>query len=681
MSATGSGLNGASRRGVGRGADTSALARAMKGVAIDVLGQPTRTAKKGQEWRYGDNDGLSVDVGEGVWSNKVTGDGGGVIDFLRVQKNLDKTDAIAWMVDNGHLPASDRPKPTGKRQVAAYDYTDADGALLFQIVRFEPKTFRQRRPDPTSPGGWAWAMAGVQQVLYRLPAVIAAVQSGATIYVVEGEKGVGALVGLGVTATCSPGGANKWRDKYAEALIGADVVILPDNDAPGRAHAVMVAKSLHGKASRVRILPLPGLPAGGDVADWIGAGGTAEQLMDLVLRTPEVPPTAASDAAEARQHEPDAGSDVKVAEYLTAEAWAAREFKPPVRLLGDLVTSTSRTFLVGATGLGKTMLGVAIAAGMATGAGFLNWRCDRPARVLYVDGEMPGELVKARIRDAMRRLGREDLGGNLFVYCSDTAEHFATLFPQLGSLEPLNTEAGQSFTYALIEALGGVDAVIFDNVMSLIAGDMKDEVPWSETLPLVSGLTRRQIGQLWLDHAGHNTARQYGSSTKAWRFDAVGIMTELPEDERAPRETAFKLSFDAPGKARRRSPDNWEEFRARTIRLADDKWTSDAAEGSGEGSAGRGKVSPSRAIFHSALMDALVAASTAPGDTTLDAWERECIRRGLIEQAPAGETGAARRNRRRDLRRAQGELLSARWIGIDGNRVSDLVHSYSGSGR
>ena len=43
--------------------------------------------------------------------------------------------------------------------------------------------------------------------------------------------------------------------------------------------------------------------------------------------------------------------------------------------------------------------------------------------------------------------------------------------------------------------LGGVDAVVFDNVMSLLVGDQKDEMTWSGTLPLVSGLTRRNIGE------------------------------------------------------------------------------------------------------------------------------------------------------------------------------------------
>ena len=122
------------------------------------------------------------------------------------------------------------------------------------------------------------------------------------------------------------------------------------------------------------------------------------------------------------------------------------------------------------------------------------------------------------------------------------------------------------------------EVVIFDNVQALIAGDMKDEVPWTDTKPLVAALTKRNIGQVWIDHTGHNTGRQYGSSTKAWQFDTVGILAPLPPGECAPGETGFSLSFDAPyGKARSRSPETWAEYVTQTIRLRDDVWTTSSA--------------------------------------------------------------------------------------------------------
>ena len=77
------------------------------------------------------------------------------------------------------------------------------------------------------------------------------------------------------------------------------MVILPDNDQPGRDHAQKVARSLHGIAASVKIVELPDLPAKGDVSDWLDAGGTVEYLQVLVELAPEFDPaTAPSPGAE-----------------------------------------------------------------------------------------------------------------------------------------------------------------------------------------------------------------------------------------------------------------------------------------------------------------------------------------------------------------------------------------------
>ena len=356
-----------------------------------------------------------------------------------------------------------------------------------------------------------------------------------------------------------------------------------------------------------------------------------------------------------------------IAEMLSAGGWMGRVFPPSECFLGDLVSSKSRIFLAGYTGLGKTMLGMAMAVGMATGKGFLNWRSSRPARVLYLDGEMPGNLLQERISDAVRRSHCNGPPTNLFAYSADFAETVAKVYPGLGVIAPLNTEEGQTFLYTLIGSLGGVDVIIFDNVMSLVVGDQKDEVPWSETLPLVQQLTMQNIAQVWLDHTGHNATQQYGSSTKAWRMDALGIMTRL-SDPQPSDEMAFKLSFEHPGKARRRTSKNWEQFAPQVIRLRNDIWTTDAAGAIRQET----KVPPSRAVFYDALVAAL-ATSTTMGETTLGAWEISCIRRGLIDSPSEG--GPAR-VRRLPLRRAQSALIAARWIAVEGERVMDLKHRF-----
>ena len=177
-----------------------------------------------------------------------------------------------------------KTKPNGKpRIIASYDYRDEAGELLFQVVRYEPKDFRQRRPKPG--GGWDWSVKGVRAVPYRLPELLA--DPARPVFVVEGEKDVDNLADIGELATCNAGGAGKWTAEHAQYLRGRRVVVLPDNDESGRKHALQVAATLQGIAASVRIVELPGLPPKGDVSDWLAAGSTKEELMRLAEATPE----------------------------------------------------------------------------------------------------------------------------------------------------------------------------------------------------------------------------------------------------------------------------------------------------------------------------------------------------------------------------------------------------------
>ena len=357
-----------------------------------------------------------------------------------------------------------------------------------------------------------------------------------------------------------------------------------------------------------------------------------------------------------------------LADFLSAATWAKRDLPEPDRLLGDLVTTDSRVFLVGTTGLGKTMLGFALGYGMATGIGFLHWRSVRPARVLYLDGEMSSALVKVRCLAEMNRSNPGTMAGALIIYARDFDEQTDKAFPQIGKMPPLNTEAGHTFVRNLIASIGGVDVVILDNVMSLLSGDMREEESWTNTQPLVAWLSAKRIGQIWFDHTGHDKTRQYGSSTKAWRFDAVGVMTPLGDDDRAPGELAFQLSFESPGKARRRTPDNWPDFAPTTIRLIDDRWTGEQAAGA---RTVRAKVSPVALALHRALLDAL-AVSDTPGQTTRDGWHAEGARLGLLDAYADDDNRATRDRKRAKLRKYMTELKAAGWIGVDGETVRDL---------
>jgi hypothetical protein len=176
----------------------------------------------------------------------------------------------------------------------AYDYRDEQGELLFQVVRMEPKDFRQRRPLPG--GGWSWSVKDVRKVPYRLQE-LAKADLTRVVCIPEGEKDVDRLVALGLIATCNPGGAGKWKTEYSEFLRDRSVVVFPDNDDVGQEHAEEVARSLMGIAGAVKVVNLPGLPPKGDISDWLDAGGTREKLGELGNAAPMFQPSAQGTAA------------------------------------------------------------------------------------------------------------------------------------------------------------------------------------------------------------------------------------------------------------------------------------------------------------------------------------------------------------------------------------------------
>jgi antitoxin (DNA-binding transcriptional repressor) of toxin-antitoxin stability system len=164
--------------------------------------------------------------------------------------------------------------------VATYRYVDQRGKLLYGVCRFEPKTFRQWRPDESKRGGKAWSVRGVTLVPYRLPELLAAVADGRTVHVVEGEKDVAAIVAAGGEATTFAMGAGKWRPGYAKWFEGADVVVVADDDEPGHRHAATVAKALAGVAATVAVVKAA---EGKDAADHLAAGHGLDQFAPLVV--------------------------------------------------------------------------------------------------------------------------------------------------------------------------------------------------------------------------------------------------------------------------------------------------------------------------------------------------------------------------------------------------------------
>jgi hypothetical protein len=350
------------------------VARHMARVARELLGAPNeRLSKQDKELRYGTNGSLSIDLDKGTFFDFETNQGGGVLDLIEREKGLTGFAAFELMEQIVGGERSERVPPNGGRKlIATFDYHDADGKLAFQVLRYEPKDFRQRRPD----GNGGWDYHGGPPLLYRLPQVLEAVAQERPVFIVEGERKVDALAKWNVPATCNAGGAEKWKPEHSRHLSGAEVVILPDNDQPGRKHATMVGAALQGIATSVRVLELPGLKQKGDVLNWIGGGGTAEQFWRLV-ETQAQPWAPYSD-------DPSPPKPAPVIIKSSREFVAG--FVPPEYVLVGILQRRFFYSLTGQTGAGKTALCLLLAACAALGRDFAG-RETKCSRVLYLAAE------------------------------------------------------------------------------------------------------------------------------------------------------------------------------------------------------------------------------------------------------------------------------------------------------
>ena len=385
-------------------------------LAQQFFGEPNREMSSAGELRYGSHGSFSVDLKNGTWYDHEVEEGGGVLDLVTRETKLEGPERLDWLKQHGFVfdtiaTGYQSPRPS---IIATYDYADQNGALLFQVCRFEPKDFRQRRPDGN--GGWVWSVKGVRQVPYRLPQLID--NDDRVVVIVEGEKDVDRLWKLGVPATCNAGGAGKWSEDLSEFFRGCDVVIIPDRDPqkrhpktkepmnhsdgrpilPGQDHAQAVAKSLHGVATRVRVLELwkhwEAMPLKGDVSDWLANGGTPEALYVLMDRTPVWSPSSAVTKVPLLFPFPIKGEEIPRRQWIVP----------------GLLLRRNVSILVAPPGSGKSLLTLQMGLMMGTGKEWGGWRPRAAVKTLIINAEDDNDEMRRRLYAACQEMGINDWG-------------------------------------------------------------------------------------------------------------------------------------------------------------------------------------------------------------------------------------------------------------------------------
>jgi len=195
----------------------------------------------------------------------------------------------------------------------------------------------------------------------------------------------------GLTATCLDSGSNSpWRAEYSEAFKGKEkVIILPDNDKPGRDYALRIANALYGKIDSLKVIELPGLSEKGDIINWTATPGNDKNKLFAIIENTAIWTPAGATKADG----------------LTMGLTHAKDLLNEVEdetnwLVDELLPSGGFSVITAKPKVGKSTLTKQMALNIARGEPFLS-RAVTQGAVIY----LALEDKRAEIRKHLRAMG------------------------------------------------------------------------------------------------------------------------------------------------------------------------------------------------------------------------------------------------------------------------------------
>jgi RecA-family ATPase len=486
-----------------------------------------------------ENPSLSLNLAKGIWNCHSCNASGGMLDF---ERKMMATDVETSWAQIYRITGMEPPKITHKL-VKVYDYTDVTGKLLYQKLRYEPKDFNQRQPD--GKGGWWYNLNGVKKVLYRLPEVV----TSKLCFCTEGEKDcdnlrnaltVAGIKDFAVTTTFD--GAGHWKPEYAPYFTGRMVVVIPDNDAKGKAHAQTIAASVKPFAERVKLVELPGLPEKGDVSDWLEESviGAADQSISEILQTRIKELFSLIKATPLWL--PEQSEHVLLEEMRDFLDRAPEEID---WLVEGLIPVRTRGLMVADGKVGKSPLSLDLALALASGSSWLGHVVPKRRRVAVISREDAPQETARRLKllSAGTAARAEYNWGQIWLNTMDQSPLFH--LDNFEHVDPLIKEL----------QMEQFDLVIFDVLRNLHSGDENDNTVMAAVM---AALTQIQVearcGVLLLHHISKaqstnvfRDARGAGA-IHGWTEWGVGLTVV---DETVPRrqwvrKVEFELKYACP---------------------------------------------------------------------------------------------------------------------------------------
>ena len=216
---------------------------------------------------------------------------------------------------------------------------------------------------------------------------------------------------------------------------------------------------------------------------------------------------------------------------LTLEELLKRETPPRQNLLSPWLPSQGLCMIYAARGLGKTWAALMIAYAVSSGGKYLNWKAEKAAGVLYIDGEMPLAVMKERLSQIV--LSEEMEVQEPLEFLTPDAQEFG--IPDLSTIE------GQELIDKLITEK--TKLIVMDNLSTLTrTGKESEGESWLPVQEWALGLRRRGISVLFIHHAG-KAGQQRGTSRREDVLDTV-IALRKPADYTPETGACFEIHFE-----------------------------------------------------------------------------------------------------------------------------------------
>lgn len=440
------------------------------------------------------NPSLSVDLNEGLWNCHAGCGGGNGIDFYMQVNNVDFPTALREIPESQNItfpPSQHIERREGgkvsQKVVATFEYRDAIGNILYAKERLEPGrngrskqfSFYHFKENKRVSG------RGFDPVLYNLSHI----SKSRYVIFVEGEAKADLLAEWGLPATCLDSGANSgWKDEYTAVLESKEkVVILPDNDSPGKEYSLKIANALYGKVGKIKIIDLPELPEKGDIIDWAEVErNNKDRLVELIKTAPEWK---------------------KISPLISSLDLVSDPNQKGLEWIHEgIIPKGSVVLLAGEPGAYKTWLALSLAEKLSKGEPFLE-RHTKRTKVYYIDRENPRELII----DRLNKVGRS----KDFIYWGLWAEPEP---PLLG--DPIYLELAKE-----------KPLIIFDTLLKFHGGDENSSRDMGKISKHLTKIRNAGATVVVLHHKGKGTGSAYrGSSEIVGGVDVAYSLSKDKED-------------------------------------------------------------------------------------------------------------------------------------------------------